>query len=137
MKKVAVVIPARSRMDIATICSGESANVLSAEARVASSGKTSSAADIVAWTLAQRNWSIQKSFCGTIRCYSGLTNSSLPGTAQLALFPERGRSVSVELEARSVNADMRLVLLYFSEASVSFCSPMRRAPGPAVQSDSP
>ena len=38
---------------------------------------------------------------------------------------------------RSVSADMRLVLLYFGEASASFCSLMRRAPGSAVQSDSP
>ena len=38
---------------------------------------------------------------------------------------------------RSVNADMRLALFYFGEASVSFCSLMRRASGPVVQSDSP
>ena len=37
---------------------------------------------------------------------------------------------------RSVNADMSLALLYFGEASVSFCSLMRRASGPVVQSDS-
>ena len=37
----------------------------------------------------------------------------------------------------SENTGMRLALLRFGGASVSFCSPVRRASGPVVQSDSP
>ena len=61
MRDVAVVMPALSRADVPTIISSESANVPNARSRVVSLGRTSSAADLIAWTLARRTRSAQKS----------------------------------------------------------------------------
>ena len=67
MRDVAVVMPPLSRADVAATISSESAKVPNARSRVASSGRTSSATDLIAWTLARRTRSAQKSLAR--RCF--------------------------------------------------------------------